>query len=400
MARLGQMNKRRDMKPNDVARTSLSSPRVVSCDIVELFRLASQSQKLPSSTRHSRHQSLKIICALFFILLSASVSMATSLDTYREQVRLAVATLDALPQSEKEASQATHTRRVAAAVEQLRKGVLTIETIEWNGTTLKLDNKWLAEALARYDQLPADDSAQRAAQLSQIKERLLALAERLAELGGQANAVSKAEEKQKLDSILRRAEYSEKTDEGSALSRLWERFRRWVRSLMPKRNPLAPGTASALSGISQIIVIGLALAVIVFILWKFTPMFRRGGAGRSREKREARIVLGERLEPDQTAADLLAEAEAMARRGELRAAIRKGYIALLCELGDRKIIGLAEHKTNRDYLGDVRQREPLHGQMQQLTRSFENHWYGLIPATENDWHTFRSGFQKAVTIAE
>ena len=43
---------------------------------------------------------------------------------------------------------------------------------------------------------------------------------------------------------------------------------------------------------------------------------------------KARIVLGEKLEPDQSASDLLSAAEALARRGELRAAIRKAYIAL------------------------------------------------------------------------
>jgi hypothetical protein len=58
------------------------------------------------------------------------------------------------------------------------------------------------------------------------------------------------------------------------------------------------------------------------------------GAGARKKQREARIVLGERLEPDQTAADLLAQAEAGSSR-QLRAAIRKAYIALLCELGDR-----------------------------------------------------------------
>lgn len=390
------MNKQRSTKPHAVARTGLSFLRAVSRGFVDRFRLVFQSRQLQSSARCSGHQSLKLICALLFVLLSANTSTATSLDAYRDQVRLAVSTLDALPQWKKVESQAIHTRRVAAAVEQLRASVLTIETIEWNGTTLKLDNKWLAEALARYEQLPASDVAGRAAELAQVKERLQALDERLTELRGATKAASKDDEKKQLDGILRRAEYSEKTDEQSAVSGLWERFRKWVRDLFRNREPLAPGTASALSGISQVIVIALALAVIVFVLWKFTPMFRRGGGGRSREKREARIVLGERLEADQTAADLLAEAEALARRGELRAAIRKGYIALLCELGDRKIIGLAEHKTNRDYLGDVRQIEPLHGQMQQLTRSFENHWYGLIPATENDWHTFRSGFHRAV----
>ena len=108
-------------------------------------------------------------------------------------------------------------------------------------------------------------------------------------------------------------------------------------------------------------------------------------------------MLGERLEPDQSAGDLLAQAEALARAGDLRAAIRKAYIALLCELGDRKIIRLAQHKTNRDYLRALRGITPLHDEVRKLTHSFEYHWYGFVPATESEWSAFRNGYQRAVS---
>ena len=114
------------------------------------------------------------------------------------------------------------------------------------------------------------------------------------------------------------------------------------------------------------------------------------------QKREARIVLGENLEPDQTAADLLAQADALARTGDLRAAIRKAYIALLCELGDRKLISLAQHKTNRDYLYSVRDKVSLYSSLRKLTTSFELHWYGLVPAGENDWNDFRNDYHKTL----
>jgi len=94
---------------------------------------------------------------------------------------------------------------------------------------------------------------------------------------------------------------------------------------------------------------------------------------------------------------LLAEAEALARRGELRAAIRKAYIALLVELGDRKVISLAQHKTNHDYLRAVRDNQSLYGNVKQLTDSFERHWYGLTVVTETDWDAFRSGYRKALS---
>ena len=93
---------------------------------------------------------------------------------------------------------------------------------------------------------------------------------------------------------------------------------------------------------------------------------------------------------------MLSEAEALARKGELRAAIRKGYIALLVELGDRNLITLAQHKTNRDYLNSVKNIPLLHSTMRGLTDSFEFHWYGFAPATENDWANFRSRYHKAL----
>ena len=80
----------------------------------------------------------------------------------------------------------------------------------------------------------------------------------------------------------------------------------------------------------------------------------------------------------------------------MRGAIRKGYIALLCELSERKIIGLSQHKTNRDYLKDVRKQNELYKNMSGLTNNYERHWYGFDSAEETDWEEFRNGYRKAV----
>jgi len=124
----------------------------------------------------------------------------------------------------------------------------------------------------------------------------------------------------------------------------------------------------------------------------------RSSKPKRKKVKEPRIVLGERLDPDATATDLLAEAEALARQGDLRAAIRKAYIALLVELGDRKLISLAHHKTNRDYLTAVKKVPPLHSIMTGLTLSFERHWYGFAQATQTDWLEFRNGYKSALQI--
>jgi hypothetical protein len=149
---------------------------------------------------------------------------------------------------------------------------------------------------------------------------------------------------------------------------------------------------------TQIIVLALCLAVLAYVarlLWKR----RRPGAGSLKLKRKARVVLGERLEADQTASDLLADAERLARAGDLRSAIRKAYVALLCELGDRGVVRLAQHKTNRDYLNAVRLAAPpgLYTELLPLTFDFEVHWYGLRDASETDWESFKTRCRRVLS---
>lgn len=109
------------------------------------------------------------------------------------------------------------------------------------------------------------------------------------------------------------------------------------------------------------------------------------------------MILGERISAETSASDLFADAEEMARNGELRLAIRKGYIALLCELSDRKVIGLARHKTNRDYLRDVKKRPQLFTSLASMTSVFERHWYGLKETDVGEWETFRETFVQAMS---
>ena len=197
--------------------------------------------------------------------------------------------------------------------------------------------------------------------------------------------------------ILQRPEYARKVKAENPINSLIERLLKWISSWFPKPKPISPGSASFISTIVVWFVTILALVIVTLVLTlAIKRVFRGGRRPKRKTKAKARIVLGEQLEPDQSAVDLLSEAEALARRGELRAAIRRAYIALLVELGDRKIISLAQYKTNRDYLRAVREIEPLYGNVKQLTDSFELHWYGLAQATETDWLAFRSGYHQAL----
>lgn len=355
--------------------------------------------------------------ALIVILIACTVAKADatpkaiSLAEYRERVGQATIALDTLGSFDEGVGERERTLRTASTLRDVRRAMPTKLVVEWNNAPMQVNNAWLDDALKEYEKgsttagaRAAAEAAARAARterLARITERLHALGERLDEvLKSVAGAPreSKDEEKARLAAILRRAEYNKAAQE-SALARLWARIKKWLRDLFPKRDPVAVEPrrrVPVLTKTAEIFVIALALAAIAYAAWKFVPRFLRNRGSKRREKGEARVVLGEHLAPDETAFDILAEAERLARSGDIRGAIRKGYIALLCELGDRKILRLAQHKTNRDYLRAVSDRRPLYGEMQQLTDSFENHWYGYAPGTENDWAAFRLHYEQAL----
>ena len=349
-----------------------------------------------------------VLSVTLLVVLSGVASSAGAtipLAEYRERLRRAALALDALAVPSEEAEEAHageaqngfRTAAEAHTLREVRRILPPTERIEWAGGALMVDNRWLHEALDNYERTPFASEAERTLARQGLTERVQALAERLPEAsraGGGVTATGrdKEEEKGRLAAILRRPEYNEKKSQGGALARLFDQFVKWLRDLFPQMKPLAPGTSLGISTAAQIFILGLALAVIAFVIWKYLWPRLTGRVSWRRivPRREARVVLGERLAPDQTAVDLLAEAESLARSGDTRAAIRKAYIALLCELGDRKIIRLAQHKTNRDYLRDVHQRPSLYAEIEPLTASFEKHWYGSVDATAGDWMDFRA----------
>jgi len=326
------------------------------------------------------------------------ISAATFAE-YRHRVSAAVAVIAQLQATYDDQDASLREQSVRANVDRLVELLPAKETVLLSGQSVTVDNSWLEEALRDYEKATKTE-AERVETLARIEERLRAIDERLNEMqrAQPASTNDKDSNKARLAEILRRPDYNQPTAaaEGSALARWFRRFINWLLSLFPKTKPFAPSNSPFISGLAQILVVAVALGGIVFLVWKLAPRYLSNRRSRKKQKREARIVLGERLEPDQTAADLLAQAESLARSGDLRGAIRKAYIALLCELGDRKIVSLAQHKTNRDYLNSVRERVHLYSSMRQLTNSFELHWYGFQPPAENDWNEFRIGYQKAL----
>ncbi|MBA3357724.1 MAG: DUF4129 domain-containing protein [Pyrinomonadaceae bacterium] len=340
-------------------------------------------------------RAIRCVFAILLVALCAAVTSARPLGEYQSHVQQAVSALDTLAQSDEGETDEGRLTRITETLAAVRSALPATENVEWEETSFKVDNSWLHRELERLEKAPA---AEQSNSLTLVTERLQALAHRLEELEkAKPTSASKADANKKLDEILQRPEYARGRKEVSALSRLWRDLLKWIESLLPKPQPLTPGNASLFTTFAQIFVVVLALVVIAYAVKLFAPRMFQKRKTKKKGKRRPLVVLGEKLEPDQSSIDLLADAESLARRGELRAAIRKAYVALLVELGDRKIISLAQHKTNRDYLGAMRDLEPLYGNVKQLTDSFERHWYGFANATEADWLAFRTGYKQALS---
>ena len=334
----------------------------------------------------SRRRSLAL--SLLVLLVTCNNVAAVPLSGYHQNLKRAIDILDPLTKIDGHSDADDTERQFAESSKSVRSILPEHETVEFEGDSYNVDNSWLHKSL---DEL--DKSAERSHELAHILETLRALEARVAERQSPGRLVdSKDEAKARLEKILSRPEYATGERGSNALARLLQDLMNWLEKFFPKRN-LNAGGAGFISIIARIVVLALATLVIAFVIKIVLGWFLGRSKSPKRKKiKEPRIVLGERLEPDATATDLLSEAEKLARQGDLRAAIRKAYIALLVELGDRKLISLAHHKTNRDYLNSLRGLPQVHSRMRGLTESFERHWYGFVAATPADWQDFRAGY--------
>lgn len=330
-----------------------------------------------------------LVAALVVLFAACAEVFAVPLSTYHENLKQAIQTLEALKVDDDEVDV---DEQITESTKTIRSILPEKETVEFEGDVYNIDNSWLHKSLDELDR--SDDPSHK---VSEILDSLRALEARVADRQIPGQLVnSKEQSKNKLDSILKRPEYATGERGSNALFRLLQDLAKWIEGLFPKRG-IGAGGPSWVGTLVRVMALALAALVIGYVLKILVTWFLDRSERRTKtRKKTARIVLGEKLEPEATSTDLLSAAELLARQGDLRAAIRKAYIALLVELGDRKLISLAQHKTNRDYLNSLRNVPTLHSRMRGLTDSFERHWYGFEATTPNDWQDFRAGYVAAL----
>jgi len=339
---------------------------------------------------------------IFAVLAFSSPASAASLSEYRENISHLRDDLNLMISPKEDSTDAENLAFEREVLAEFPKLLPAQDKIEWQGASVEVNNQWIYDTLGRFESEPPK-STKRTAILIEISERLSALEVKINELEAVTTAErTKDEDKRKLAEILQREEYQKPEEKQESLfEKIWNKITEWLNNTFPR--PTAPSVApvggfDSFTFVLQMILYAVILSVIGFLIYRFAPFFVSKYRRKEKREKKERVILGERLAADETAQNLFDEAERLAREGNLRGAIRKGYIALLCELSDRKIIGLSQHKTNRDYLRDVRKQNELYKNMSGLTNNYERHWYGFDAAQESDWEEFRSEYRKAVAV--
>ena len=127
------------------------------------------------------------------------------------------------------------------------------------------------------------------------------------------------------------------------------------------------------------IVYGLMGALLVFAVLKLLQVDITKVFGRAARALPLDYETGQENIHELNFTDALAQAEAA---GNLRLAVRLGYLQLLKQLTDRDFITWQPDKTNQTYLHELAASRPTaRPAFAELTRQFEYTWYGELPVS-------------------
>lgn len=327
------------------------------------------------------------LCLLFFCLLFAPVEAASTLENYTRRVEEAAKL--ARDVVENDYSQEEE-RELLLRLTDLVPPTEDVAREGQDKDLTHIDNAWLQQAV---EKLASEDEDTRYTRLSEIADRLAALGRSLRSALEQQVTSEANTPREQLQKILARSEYQPETEKDSAIQAWLKKIRQKISELMAK---LFFGNSSKTTpspGSLQVIRWLIIAALVASLVWATILLVRRFRLRQAQPKEdgwddEVREILGEQLDADVTADDLLRHAAEMARKGEYRLAIRRAYLALLYEMEQRGQLRLHRAKTNRDYLNELKNRPHLYPTATVLTNSYERVWYGFSPATPEDYARF------------
>src|SRR3954469_1617691 len=285
----------------------------------------------------ARQMSKLTIAAAFLVLSSPSFIRCSSLQDYHTRLEIAhkdIESMISVLQNSGSVSEAKSYLR--ERITRVKRTIPETERVELPGGSVDTANGWLEAELEKLSKDGSTDS--QIAILSGISERLYSIDDGVTQLEAATAAVrSKDEDKQKLNEILSRQEYQKPEDKGQSLFQRWINwFLDWLRNLFPKPDIPSVNSPSLqpLAIVIQVVIYALIIGLVGFLIYKFAPALMQRFGQKEMKDSSGRVILGEHIDASRSASDLFAEAERLASQGDLRSAIRRGYMALLCDLAD------------------------------------------------------------------
>lgn len=170
-------------------------------------------------------------------------------------------------------------------------------------------------------------------------------------------------------------------------------MRRWLRDQTPASEPAQNSGFNGGTLFLQRLIYALIALIVVVLAFQGWKVWRRRNQSPDLAGRAAPAVFAvPDLSNEEVLASQLPEDEwlQLARQllaaGEHRLAVRAFYLSILALLGARGLLAIARHKSNRDYLLELRRRARDQGDLQSaFTRNvnrYERVWYGPHPASQ------------------
>ena len=324
--------------------------------------------------------------------LRVSAQERSTVDDYANRLDRAEQMVDAAIEGNSAASE------LATIMNEVKRLLPAREEVVFNGSTIHIDNAWLHETADKVVKNAEVVAEGRLRILDEISARLGRLRQSV-KSARTAEARASQDQRARLDGILARPEYQPEEKRESTIARWIRQIKEFIGRLLSilfgrpsARSPRSGG--GGLIIVLRVLVILVMTAALIYGAAKLARRFltRRMPA----EEAKTREALGEEIPEDATAADLFAMASDLARQGEYRKAIRRAYIALLCDLDQRGKLRLGRSKTNRDYLDAMRSERLIYPTFSVMTLTFERAWYGQERATEEEFRNFVTLYQEAV----
>ena len=183
--------------------------------------------------------------------------------------------------------------------------------------------------------------------------------------------------------------------------RMWDRFMRWLRGV-DFNGPEAPVVPKPVSVLRLVTAIGIVLLAGGLVAILLRVRFRARKPARSGQAGDGMPVL-DLSDPGLVASDLpeqewLRLARESMERGDARSALRALFLAMLSQLGARRLIVISRYKSNLDYARELARRGKniagLDALFRGSARRYESAWYGTGAVGRDDVEEFIAGLER------